>query len=73
MVSSDTLAPSARSFTTTTSPGMTRMRKNTATATPTSVGMTSSRRRMMNQIMGLPQKNVGAGGAICAAGNSWDY
>src|SRR5262245_47432160 len=45
-------APSALSFTTTTSPGITRMRKNTATATPISVGITKSKRRTMYQNMG---------------------
>ena len=58
MVSSETAAPSARSFTTTTSPGMTRMRKNTAMATPTSVGITRSRRRITYQIMGLLQPEL---------------
>src|SRR5450631_1382937 len=51
MVSSDTAAPSALNFTTTTSPGITRMRKNTAMATPTSVGITRRRRRITYQII----------------------
>src|SRR5262245_58482913 len=54
MASSVTAAPSALSFTTTTSPGMTRMRKNTAIATPTKVGITSSRRRSRKLSIGTP-------------------
>src|SRR5438034_395834 len=44
-------APSARSFTTTTSPGITRIRKNTAMATPISVGITMTRRRVTYRSM----------------------
>src|SRR5215510_8463165 len=59
MVSSDTAAPSARSFTTTTSPGMTRIRKNTAMATPTRVGITKIKRRSRYQNMGSRQQDAG--------------
>src|SRR5262245_41256438 len=59
MVSSDTAAPSARSFTTTTSPGMTRIRKNTATATPIRVGITKISRRSRYQNMGTRQQDAG--------------
>jgi hypothetical protein len=39
-----TLPPSPRSFTSTTSPGMTRSMKNTSTATPIKVGIISRTR-----------------------------
>ena len=47
IISCETLPPSPRSFTSTTSPGMRRSMKNTSTATPSSVGIISSRRLTM--------------------------
>ena len=47
IVSCETVPPSPRSFTSTMSPGTMRSMKNTSTATPSSVGIISSRRLMV--------------------------
>src|SRR5262249_8296055 len=51
MASCEMEAPSALSFTTTTSPGITRIKKNTAMATPIRVGITRNSRRKRYQNM----------------------
>ena len=47
IVSCETVPPSPRSFTSTTSPGTMRSMKNTSTATPSSVGIISRTRLMV--------------------------
>src|SRR5215470_4561919 len=68
MVSSETAAPSALSFTTTTSPGMTLIRKNTAMATPIRVGITKNNRRKRYQSMGGSRQKRPAVATCATAG-----